>query len=1172
MADYAITNVARRIVYTGSAGVGPYAFSFPILVNTDIAVYKNTTLLTLTTDYTVTISGTTGQGSVTLVVAATGADRITIVGARAIQRSTDFVTGGDFFANTLNTELDSETIFIQQIAETAERSIKAPVTDPTSIDMTLPANTTRANKFLSFNSTGNPQAVDSLGAYKGNWSASVAYVLQDIVKDTSNSNIYICISAHTSTGSQPISSNADVAKWSLVVDAAAAGTSATNAAASASAASTSATNAAASASTATTQASNASTSASTASTQASNASTSASNAASSASAASGSATTASTQASNASTSATNAASSASSASTSATNAANSATTATTQASNAATSASNASTSATSASGFATSASTQAGNAATSASNASTSATNAATSATNAATSATNAAASYDAFDDRYLGSKSSAPSVDNDGNALLTGALYYNTTASQLYVWNGSAWDAAAFSISGSVTSFSAGSTGFTPNTATTGAVTLGGTLAVGNGGTGTSTAFTAGSVLFSGASGVYSQDNANFFWDDTNNRLGIGTATPTQSLDVNGNLAITGSDRRITGDFSNATVANRVAFQTSTTNGNTAINAIPNGTSTTSSFQAFNTNDPANTSATQVLALSTESSFRNAINGTGTYLPMTFYTNGSERMRIDTSGNVGIGTTSVSNFGSTYRGLEVKGSDIGFIQASSAFTSTTVEIMGAGNIGYVGTRTNHPLALRTFDTERMRIDSSGNVGIGTSSPAITPKLTIQSTAGTNAYGGIRLLAGTVNSNQANYEAVGRRYDANISSSFGGGVLIARVNTAPAALTNGMAVGRVAFGGSYDGTDANIVYGSQIAGVTEGTYSNTSAPTGLAFYTTPSGTAGALTSGTGEAGTERMRIDSSGNVGIGTSSVLASTKLDVRGAIAAYDGGTQEVRLNTDGNIEIARTDAAPFIDFKSSTAEDYDCRIQQQSNGLAFQTGGNGTASERMRIDSSGNLLVGTTSYSTSVKGTGLGADGLAYHTRNADVPLIVNRLTNDGTLVSLQQATTEEGSISVSGTTVSYNGGHLARWSQLLDNSKDDTILKGTVLTNLDDMCVWVKDGETLPNEQLNKMKVSNVEGDTNVAGVFVNWTFDEQCQSDDMNVAMTGDMIIRIAEGVAVQKGDFLMSAGDGTAKPQGDDIVRSKTIAKVTSNHVTCTYADNSYCVPCVLMAC
>ena len=454
MADYAITNVARRVVYTGSAGVGPYAFSFPVLTATDIAVYKNTTLLTLTTDYTVTISGTTGTGSITLVVAATGADRITIVGARSIERSTDFVTGGDFFANTLNTELDSEVIFVQQVAETAERSIKAPVTDPTSINMTLPANTTRANKFLSFNSTGNPQAVDSLGAYKGNWATGTAYVLQDIVKDTSNSNIYICITAHTSTGSQPISSNADVAKWSLMVDAASAGTSATAAAASASAASTSASNAASSASAASTSASNASTSASSASTSASNASTSASNAASSASSASGSASTASTQASNASTSATNAAASASAASTSATNAANSASTATTQASNASTSATNAANSATSASGFASSASTQAGNAATSASNAATSETNAASSASAAATSASNAATTYDAFDDRYLGSKSSNPALDNDGNALLTGALYWNTTNNQLYVYTGSAWSQAYFAAAGAVSSF----------------------------------------------------------------------------------------------------------------------------------------------------------------------------------------------------------------------------------------------------------------------------------------------------------------------------------------------------------------------------------------------------------------------------------------------------------------------------------------------------------------------------------------------------------------------------------------------------------------------------------------------------------------------------------------------------------------------------------------------
>lgn len=163
MADYPISNVARRIVYTGSAGVGPYAFPFEVLTNTDINVYKNDTLLTLTTNYTVTISPTLGTGSITLVVAATGSDRITIVGARAVQRTTDFTTGGDFFANTLNDEMDSQTILTQQIAETAERSIKAPVTDPTSINMTLPKNTDRAGKYLGFDIDGNPVAIAGTG-------------------------------------------------------------------------------------------------------------------------------------------------------------------------------------------------------------------------------------------------------------------------------------------------------------------------------------------------------------------------------------------------------------------------------------------------------------------------------------------------------------------------------------------------------------------------------------------------------------------------------------------------------------------------------------------------------------------------------------------------------------------------------------------------------------------------------------------------------------------------------------------------------------------------------------------------------------------------------------------------------------------------------------------------
>ena len=161
MADYSITAVDRRVVYSGSAGTGPYAFNFPVLATTDIAVYKDSTKLTEgtgSTQYQVTLNTTNGTGSVTLNTAATGSNTITITGARTIERTTDFVTAGDLLASSLNTELDSQTIFVQQVSEDASRAIQAPVTDPTSIDMTLPLKADRLGKFLSFNSsTGNPE-------------------------------------------------------------------------------------------------------------------------------------------------------------------------------------------------------------------------------------------------------------------------------------------------------------------------------------------------------------------------------------------------------------------------------------------------------------------------------------------------------------------------------------------------------------------------------------------------------------------------------------------------------------------------------------------------------------------------------------------------------------------------------------------------------------------------------------------------------------------------------------------------------------------------------------------------------------------------------------------------------------------------------------------------------
>jgi len=322
-----------------------------------------------------------------------------------------------------------------------------------------------------------------------------------------------------------------------------------------------------------------------------------------------------------------------------------------------------------------------------------------------------------------------------------------------------------------------------------------------------------------------------------------------------------------------------------------------------------------------------------------------------------------------------------------------------------------------------------------------------------------------------------------------------------------------------------------------------------------AWYQAASGTAGGTASLT-----QAMTLDASGRLGIATTSP---------------DNGMLTIFKNT-----AKATESSYGIAIQSSTSNAYtelllgaddtvDCGVIQTAAKNTNFTGKNLALQPQ-----GGNLLVGKTTSASAETTVGclFTAGGRGFFTANGEEPLFVNRLTNDGTLVVFTQAGTTEGTISVSGTTVSYNGGHLSRWAQTT-TAKDESLVKGTVLSNLDAMNVYTDaEGNPVDNEQLNKVKVSDTEGDINVAGVFVNWTHDDAHNVDEINMAMTGDMIIRIAQGTTVARGDLLMSAGDGTAKPQGDDIVRSKTIAKVTSNHVTCTYADGSYCVPCVLMAC
>ena len=211
-------------------------------------------------------------------------------------------------------------------------------------------------------------------------------------------------------------------------------------------------------------------------------------------------------------------------------------------------------------------------AAASATSASNSATSASNSATAAAGSATSAASSYTTFNNQYLGSNASDPSTNNTGGALVAGNLYWNSTASEMRVYNGSAWVAA-----------------YLP---------------------------AAGYLALTG-----------------------GTLT--------GNLGFNGTGLRITGDFTNATYNNRLMFVTSTANSATNVGVLPSGTSAQSALEVYGANDTTNAAFGRFLINATQVSLRSAINGTGTYLPLTVWTGGSERFRVtETTGNFLIGTS----------------------------------------------------------------------------------------------------------------------------------------------------------------------------------------------------------------------------------------------------------------------------------------------------------------------------------------------------------------------------------------------------------------------------------------------------------------------------------------------------------------------------------------------
>jgi len=333
-----LTATTNKVAYAGNASTTSFAVTFIYWDDTDVRVIMSNdttgveTVWTSGTQYNLS-GGSGATGTLTIDVSptdytpATG-ETLTIKSNLPDTQSTSLPLGGSLPSTSIEERLDKSVRLSQQLAEELTRAIQFSESSPATSTLITETATQRADKLLAFNASGNLTVTQEIGTYVGNWATATAYVARDIIKDTSNNNIYLCITAHTSSGSQPISSNTDVAKWALLVDAASATTSASAAAASA-------------------------------------------------------------------------------------------TTATTQA------------------GIATA------KAVLTASDAVDTAADLVETAADviAAEAAKNSAeTAYDNFDDRYLGQKSSDPSVDNDGASLLTGALYFNTSNNVMMVYTGSAW------------------------------------------------------------------------------------------------------------------------------------------------------------------------------------------------------------------------------------------------------------------------------------------------------------------------------------------------------------------------------------------------------------------------------------------------------------------------------------------------------------------------------------------------------------------------------------------------------------------------------------------------------------------------------------------------------------------------------------------------------------
>lgn len=153
-----ISSTTNRVAYVGNAVSTVFAFGYPFLANGDLKVYQNGVLKAINTHYTVTGAGTPAGGSVTFLVAPAVLDSIVILRDPPITQPLDLVDNDALPAESLEQSLDRRAMIEQRLSDRMDRAIHLPDFDVLGTSTELASSATRANKFLYFDSSGNPTA------------------------------------------------------------------------------------------------------------------------------------------------------------------------------------------------------------------------------------------------------------------------------------------------------------------------------------------------------------------------------------------------------------------------------------------------------------------------------------------------------------------------------------------------------------------------------------------------------------------------------------------------------------------------------------------------------------------------------------------------------------------------------------------------------------------------------------------------------------------------------------------------------------------------------------------------------------------------------------------------------------------------------------------------------